>query len=166
MDGFEPHTSKTLRFFFERSATFVDVGANYGYYSMLGALWNPALRVVSFEPVPQIHEGLEENLALNRLGDRVTAYRLALSAHTGTATFFLPTTESRDLESTGTLVQESWQKRKQSPSFEVETTRFDDFEKPHPMKVDLVKIDVEDFEADVLAGDAGDDLQRPALYHL
>jgi len=34
----------------------------------------------------------------------------------------------------------------------VETTCFDDFERTHPMKVDLVKIDVEDFEAGVLAG--------------
>jgi hypothetical protein len=30
--------------------------------------------------------------------------------------------------------------------------RFDDFERTHPMKLDLVKIDVEDFEAGVLAG--------------
>jgi len=30
--------------------------------------------------------------------------------------------------------------------------RFDDFERAHPMKVDLIKIDVEDFEAGVLAG--------------
>ena len=40
LDGFEPATSRALRFFFERSASFVDVGANYGYYSILAALWN------------------------------------------------------------------------------------------------------------------------------
>src|SRR5947209_8127915 len=41
LDGFEPETSRTLRFFFERAATFIDVGANCGFYSVLGALWNP-----------------------------------------------------------------------------------------------------------------------------
>lgn len=30
--------------------------------------------------------------------------------------------------------------------------RFDDYEKRRPMRMDLIKIDVEDFEADVLSG--------------
>jgi len=54
LEGFEPDTSRTLRFFFETTATFVDVGANYGFYSLLAALWNQVLRVVAFEPVPQM----------------------------------------------------------------------------------------------------------------
>ena len=152
LNGFEPYTCRTLRFFFERSATFVDVGANYGYYSILGALWNPVLQVASFEPVPRIYQGLSRNIALNGIAERVTAHRVALSDCTGTATFFLPRGEDSDCESTGTLVADSWQSRKHSPSFEVETIRFDDFERSHPMKVDLVKIDVEDFEAGVLRG--------------
>ncbi len=152
LEGFEPGTSKALRFFFERSTTFVDVGANYGYYSMLGALWNPALTIASFEPVPQIYDGLTRNTKLNGVGDRVTAYRLALSDRTGKATFFLPPSEGTDRESTGTLVSDSWQSRKRSPTFEVDTMRFDDFERSHPMKVDVVKMDVEDFEASVLQG--------------
>jgi len=152
LEGFEPYTAKTLCFFFERSETFADVGANYGYYSMLGALWNPRLRVVAFEPVPQIYGGLEKNIKLNLLGDRVTPHQVALSDRTGKAAFFLPPSESRDFESTGTLVHESWQNRKHSPSFEVDTTRFDDFERSHPMRLDVVKIDVEDFEAGVLRG--------------
>jgi FkbM family methyltransferase len=152
LDGYEPQTSKTLRFFFERAAIFVDVGANYGYYSILGGLWNSALRVVSFEPVPEIYKALNRNVLLNRLQQRVAAFNLALSDRSGKATFFLPQGESKDCEATGTLVSDSWQSRKQSPSFEVETARFDDFERLHPMKVDVVKIDVEDFEYGVLLG--------------
>lgn len=152
LDGFESQTSEAMRFFFDRISTFVDVGANYGFYSLLGAVWNPDLRIVAFEPVPQIHEGLKKNLALNRLENRVSAYPIALGDRTGTATFYLPRTESRDYETTGTLVADSWQSRQHSPEIVVETLRFDDFERTHPMKVDLVKIDVEDFEAGVLAG--------------
>ncbi len=152
LEAFEPATSKALRFFFERSTTFVDVGANYGYYSMLGALWNPALTVVSFEPVPDIYDGLLRNIQLNGVGDRVTAYRIALSDRTGRATFFLPPNLGTDRESTGTLVSDGWQSRKHSPSFEVETMRFDDFQQTNPMKIDVVKMDVEDFEASVLQG--------------
>ena len=53
---------------------------------------------------------------------------------------------------TGTLVADGWQRRKQSAEIEVRTSRFDDFEREHPMKLDLIKIDVEDFEAAVLRG--------------
>ena len=108
--------------------------------------------MASFEPVPQIYQGLTRNISLNGIGSRVTAYPAALSDRSGRATFFLPTSQSAEYESTGTLVSESWQSRQKSPSFEVETMRFDDFERSHPMKVDLIKIDVEDFEASVLRG--------------
>jgi FkbM family methyltransferase len=152
LDGYEPETSRTLRFFFERASTFVDVGANYGFYSILAALWNPDLVIFSFEPVPQIYQALTRNVALNQLQKRVSAHQVALADRTGSSTFYLPATENRDIESTGTLVLDGWQSRKQSPQITVETVRFDDFERSHPMKVDLVKIDVEDFEASVLAG--------------
>ena len=59
------------------------------------------------------------------------------------------------MESTGTLASDSWQSRKGSPRIEVETVRFDEYETRHPMRVDLIKIDVEDFEADVLEGMQG-----------
>jgi FkbM family methyltransferase len=162
LEGHEPETSRALRFLFERSATFIDVGANYGFYSILGALWNPKLLVVAFEPVPQICQGLRQNVALNRLEDRVVRENLALADRCGQATFFLPggegtgregkVAEGKDLDSAGTLVADGWQARKNSPRIQVETVRFDDYEKRRPMQVDLVKIDVEDFEADVLAG--------------
>jgi FkbM family methyltransferase len=152
LSGYEVDTSETLRFFFERTATFVDVGAHCGLYSILGALWNPDLRVVAFEPVPQIYRALTRNVALNGLEKQVSAHRFALADRSGAATFFLPSTESKDSESTGTLVADSWQSRQHSPTIALQTTRFDDFERTHPMKIDLVKIDVEDFEAGVLAG--------------
>jgi len=140
---------------FERSATLIDVGANYGLYSIIGALWNPNLRVVAFEPVPPINQGLRRNVALNRLEDRITCESFALSGKSGKTTLFLPDGEEKDVASTGTLVANGWQARKNSPRVEVEAVRFDDYEKRCPMRVDLVKIDVEDFEADVLAGMQG-----------
>ena len=112
LDGYEPQTSKTLRFFFERFSTFVDVGANYGYYSILGGLWNPALRIFSFEPVPEIYKALNRNISLNRLQPRVAVFNLALSDRSGKATFFLPQSAGKDCEATGTLVSDGWQRRK------------------------------------------------------
>ena len=137
---------------FERSTTFIDVGANCGLYSILGALWNPNLDVIAFEPVPQIFSGLKQNVALNQLEGRVRCENIALSSKSGRATLFLPFGDGVNIETTGTLLTDSWQVREGSTSIEVETVRFDEYEARHPMRVDLIKIDVEDFEADVLEG--------------
>jgi len=153
--GVEPETSRTLSFFFERSEVFVDVGANYGLYSILAALWNPNLRIVAFEPLNPIYECLRKNVTINHLEDRVTCENLALSNRSGSATFYLPPSEGKDLESTGTLSQNSWQVRQHAKPLQVQAIRFDDYESGHPMRVDLIKIDVEDFEADVIQGMAG-----------
>lgn len=152
LDGYEAQTSETIRFFVERTSIMIDVGANYGFHSLLAALCNPELRVVAFEPVPPIYDGLIRNIQLNGLEKQISAHQMALADRTGSATLYLPRPEGRDYETTGTLVADSWQSRQRSPEITVETTRFDDFEYAHPMKVDLVKIDVEDFEAGVLAG--------------
>lgn len=130
-------------------------GANYGFYSLLAALWNPDLRGVAFEPVPRIFERLQENIRLNHLQDRLVAYRVALSDRTGTAKLFVPASSSRDCESTATLVHGGWQQRQGAPTIDVQSTTFDEFEREHPLKVDLVKIDVEDHEASVLRGMQG-----------
>jgi FkbM family methyltransferase len=152
LTGFEPETCATLRFFFECGQSFVDVGANAGFYSLLGGLWNPKLRVTAFEPVPQIFAGLVRNVRLNGLEDRIRCENVALSSRSGSATLLLPPSEGLDAETTGTLVLDGWQARKNSPRLQVSTLRFDDYEKRSPMRVDTVKIDVEDFEADVLDG--------------
>ena len=153
LDGHEPETSRTLRFFFERASTFIDVGANWGFYSLLGALWNPTLKIIAFEPVPAIFSGLQRNVRLNRVEGRVRCENLALSGKSGRATFFLPKSEDLDIESSGTLTDSGWQATQGSPLIlDVEALRFDEYEAHHPMRVDVIKIDVEDFEADVLEG--------------
>lgn len=152
LDGFEPETCKTLRFFFERVSTFVDVGAYCGYYSVLSALWNPALRVIAFEPVPSIFQCLKNNVQLNHLMDRVLCENVALSNCSGTGSLFLPEGEGLDIESTGTLAAESWQSKTGSPRIEIKTIRFDEYAAQHSNAIELIKIDVEDFEADVLDG--------------
>jgi FkbM family methyltransferase len=86
------------------------------------------------------------------LENRVRCENMALSSKTGTATLFLPASDTRDQETTGTLVSDSWQHRNGSQPFEIDAVRFDDYESRSPTRVDLIKIDVEDFEADVLEG--------------
>lgn len=153
--GHEPETVQTLLFFFERCAVFVDVGANYGLYSLVAALWSPSIRVIAFEPLLPIFEGLQRNVALNGLAERIVCENIALANDSGIATLYLPASDGRDLESTGTLAPNSWQVRQHAQPLQVATMRFDDYEASHPARVDMIKIDVEDFEADVLQGMSG-----------
>jgi FkbM family methyltransferase len=152
LDGYEAATSKTLRFFFERVTGFVDIGANYGLYSLLAALWNPQIVVTAFEPEPRIHRCLKTNVRINGLASRIHVEKLALSDKCGKAAFYLPPSQSKDIESTGTIAEGSWQSRNEHSTLEVDMVSFDDFEAQHPMRLELVKIDVEDAEARVLAG--------------
>jgi FkbM family methyltransferase len=153
--GVEPEASSTLRYFFERSEVFVDVGENYGFYSVLAGLWSPSIRVVDFEPIPAIYEGLKKNIEANNLNPRVTCENMALSSHSGMTTLYLPSGEGKDLESSGTLASNSWRVRNKAETLRVQAIRFDEYEARRPMRVDRIKIDVEDFEADVLQGMSG-----------
>jgi FkbM family methyltransferase len=64
------------------AAVLADVGANVGMYSIWAAKVGGA-RVFSFEPEAQNYALLNRNIALNGLGDRVTAFCLGLSDRSG-----------------------------------------------------------------------------------
>ncbi|WP_373517768.1 hypothetical protein, partial [Pricia sp.] len=51
--------------------TFFDVGANIGYYSILGCKINPSLTVYAFEPSIGVMIYMRENLKINNLLDKV-----------------------------------------------------------------------------------------------
>jgi FkbM family methyltransferase len=61
---------------------FYDIGANYGYYTLLAA--PTAGHVYSFEPVSTTLRQLRENVSRNGLDDRVTVFPVGLSDHDGT----------------------------------------------------------------------------------
>jgi len=61
------------------STCFVDVGANFGYYSLLAAKLNPSIKVHTFEPSPGPFKYLEDNVSFNKLEQNITLYKLALS---------------------------------------------------------------------------------------
>lgn len=79
----EEPTTRLIQRRLRRSQTFVDVGANVGYYSILASMIvGEQGRVVSFEPSPDTFRVLAENLALNGI-QNVRAEPLAISDRTG-----------------------------------------------------------------------------------
>jgi FkbM family methyltransferase len=62
----EPPVQEALRRLLAPGAVFYDIGANVGFFTLLGArLVGPAGRVVAFEPVPACARAVARNIELN-----------------------------------------------------------------------------------------------------
>jgi FkbM family methyltransferase len=119
---------------------FVDVGAEIGLYTLLGALSVPRGRVIAFEPNPVAARRLSENLALNHLKN-VAVRSVAAGSKEGwtllTSNLGLGNHIIED-ESVGLGIK-------------VPITTLDRELSDYP-NIALVKVDVEGFESRVLEG--------------
>ncbi len=121
---------------------FVDVGANIGSYTIL-ASGQIGSSTISFEPIPATFKRMQKNIAVNFLKEKVTAYNMGVGSKKQTLQFTtgLDTVNHVVLEKTKTNV------------LEVPVDTLDNMlEGKYPI---LVKIDVEGFESEVLAGATG-----------
>src|SRR5262249_9914683 len=67
---YEPQETVLVRRLLAPGATFVDVGAHWGYFSLLAAdVVGAEGRIVAVEADPRIYQTLARNLALNRLAN-------------------------------------------------------------------------------------------------
>jgi FkbM family methyltransferase len=81
---YEPQETALLQSLLRPGMTFVDVGANWGYFTLLAAgLVGRGGRVVSLEPDPRLFALLRANLARNGL-DFVAARQVAAADRPGT----------------------------------------------------------------------------------
>ena len=93
---FEKHEPDTRRWIEERirpGEHLWDIGANVGLYTLYAALGD-GVTVSAFEPVASTFAHLSDNIALNGVADRVSAFCLALSATNGVAPLYLASTEA------------------------------------------------------------------------
>lgn len=128
---------------------FWDVGANIGSICLPVASMAPQARVVAFEPSPPVRARLMRNLALNpTLAARIQALGTALSDVDGETDFFV----SNETFNSGVGGLGHAHNRETQP-VRVPVARADALigsgQAPAP---DLIKIDVEGFEHQVLAG--------------
>ncbi|XUU61485.1 FkbM family methyltransferase [Erythrobacter sp. HA6-11] len=81
----------------QRGWTALDVGANYGYYSLLLAeLIGEEGRLLAFEPNPACARATEFSLEINSFAPRSEVHEVALSNTTGSCSFFVPTNEPKN----------------------------------------------------------------------
>jgi FkbM family methyltransferase len=129
------------------SGTFIDVGANIGYISVLASRRvGPGGRVLAIEPSPQVLPILRATIQRNE-SKNVSIVELACSHVPGNVTFFM--TDRSNL-GRGSLSQ---QNAGCAQSVEVRRERLDAIVAAHQLdRIDVVKIDVEGAELQVLRG--------------
>lgn len=136
------------------SSSFIDIGANFGYYSLLAAKLNKEIKVHCFEPSPGPLQYLNENVKLNSLENKISIYNLALSDQKGKLDFHV--VENKKFSNFLNLSGEhntGSKKLKNSTQIVVESVTLDSLFLSKNIKfVDLIKIDVEGAEHLVIQG--------------
>lgn len=149
--SYEEYGTKLFLDSIKPGMVIVDVGANFGYYSLIAA---GALRglgdggqVYAFEPEPGNYELLLKNIEINGYTN-ITPSQSAVSASTGRASLYL---DSRNLAghslSSECIIHGD-------DSVQIETSTLDDFfmHRVGKTKVDILKIDTQGAEGLVLEG--------------
>jgi FkbM family methyltransferase len=145
VDRYEPEVCAFLRHVLKPGATFIDCGANVGYFSIqAGDLVGQTGTVVAIEANPDTYKLLERNLRANNFG---TALHCALTSQGEEVELFVP--GSWDVYSSlraGSVVEGV-----PDHSYKVKARKLDELVEELGLgRVDLVKIDVEGGELDVL----------------
>ncbi len=123
-----------------------DVGANVGFFALLGArLAGPAGRVVAWEPVAAVAEGAREAALRSGLAERVEVREAAVGAAAGTEELLVVRDASwSHLASRGNAAG--------TTSRSVAVATLDAALAKGTVRPDVVKLDVEGSEGDVLRG--------------
>jgi FkbM family methyltransferase len=135
--------------------TFIDIGANFGTYTLIGAeAVGEAGRVIAIDPAPNTAALLFENVLMNGYAARAEVLRCAVGAQEGTATLYQFATHQG-----GTTLQPHIADAARAiynepiTPVEVACRTLDAIVAERALaRIDLIKIDVEGFEQQALSG--------------
>lgn len=147
LDGFwEMWLTQFLARRVEPGMTVIDVGANFGYFTLLlGDLVGAAGHVIAVEPNPDVAPLLQESVLLNGHRTRTQVVPHALGASAGRGWLFAPHGEPKNATLVGA------EDIPGGKTVAVSTLTLDEIALPYA-KVDLVKIDAEGGEQGIIAG--------------
>lgn len=135
------------------SLTFIDIGSNTGFYSLLAAS-SGAKKVTAYEPVPSINAVLKSNIHFSDLD--IETHSQAIADKSGIMTIYLPASDQKYIETSASLNADF--RHQHTQAIEIEVTSLDELT-PRYLNSDLnhndvclVKIDVESYELPVLKG--------------
>jgi FkbM family methyltransferase len=146
--AWEPEESALILAQVRPGAVVVDIGANFGYHTLLAArAVGPSGHVFAFEPSPRNFTLLSTHLRLNAIGN-VTAEPLAVADRPGTMTLFLSEGNfgAHSLAAGNVLSGEAG-------STDIAVTTLDAYFASRPgVTIDLIKMDAQGAEGLIIAG--------------
>lgn len=147
---YEPQETLILRNLLRPGQTFLDVGANWGYFTLLAAhCVGPAGYVISLEPDPRLYPQLRFNIDLNGLA-HVQTLQVAAAANEGVMTL-AGFDESGENFGISRLVPDT--EEAGGRTFAVRTASLDELlDELKVGIVDLLKMDIEGAEALAIPG--------------
>jgi len=123
----------------ELGGTYLDIGANIGNHTVFFAMFCNSTEVIAFEPMPLTHSLLQKNIRLNKLGRAVDIRKQAVGASTSTISMIK-----------GPAGNVTGMAKVTPGNGNIELVKLDSIQYKKPVTV--IKIDVEGYEPDVLAG--------------
>jgi FkbM family methyltransferase len=143
-ETFDPHVLSILREFIEPGSVFVDVGANIGWFTLIGSrLAGPNGRVFAIEPDPRNCDILGQNIAHNGC-QNVSVYPVAAGAADGKA--FLYRSADNQGDHRLSVASDRTDRRK------VRVRTLDGLLLRRTARIDVVKMDTQGSETAVLNG--------------
>jgi FkbM family methyltransferase len=137
----------------EQTDCFVDVGAHFGYYTMLAAACAEQGKVYAFEGSPQNFN----LLSLNTAGTaNIKIYNKLVSTHTGKAHIYEFPTNYSEYNSPylEQYTSQPWYREEEVKKTSIDAISLDDFIKETQITPRVIKIDAEGSEFDILKGGA------------
>ncbi len=134
--------------------TFLDIGSNIGYYSLLAAKANPQLKAYAFEPALGPKYFLNQNIKINGFESQITAVDIALSNEIGSIDFYEVENVKYRYLKYNLAGEGNAGTKKTSRNFIKNTVNATTLEKyvtsSNITQIDLLKIDTEGTEFDIL----------------
>lgn len=148
-DGpYEDFQAKVLFSLMKISNCFYDIGANMGFYSLCAAALNQEMKILSFEPNPDVFKILQLNIAKNN-SNNITPLHFGLGSEMiENIEMYIPPITGTSGGSFKNLHPEEGE----SHSHKVQIKTVDYVGKNQSFGPDLLKIDVEGYEYSVLEG--------------
>lgn len=132
-----------LMHFLRPGEVFMDIGSNMGSYAILAGSVAKA-RCFAIEPIPSTYADLQENIKLNNLEALVKAVNIGIGKSEGVLRF------TSDGDTVNHIIPQGDTATKNTVNVNVES--LDYFVDKENIQPAFVKIDVEGFESDVVAG--------------
>ncbi|RLD58222.1 MAG: hypothetical protein DRJ05_08400 [Bacteroidetes bacterium] len=156
INGFEYDSVIIFRELIKKAQVFLDIGANFGYYSLIAEKINPSLRTFAFEPFPDAIKAFERNISKNGF-QNIKIIPVALSDFSGKDTLFYRVNDDfkNGLQLAGDNSMNDFNDNR-NKQISIKTQTLDSFIGPLNLNsLDIIKIDTETTEFNILSNGKG-----------